>query len=148
MKLSKLQNSSFLVLSLISILSCRNKQEFGFLGDIEVGKYEIVQYREYPNGSKDTLIWEAYGPLYLQEAKRYSFYIDTTTIFYRSCQLLENGISFIDYNNITDGNRSYNSEIQSLTEDEILLNYSYYVNSSGIVSDSASGHITFNRIPQ
>jgi hypothetical protein len=132
----------------LCLFGCQGKQELGFLGNIEVGKYEIVQYREYPNGTKDTLIWEAYGPLYLQEARRYNFNIDTTTIFYRSCQLLEDGISFIDYNNITDGNRSYTSEIQSLSGDEILLNYSYYVNNSGIVSDSANGHITFKRIPQ
>jgi hypothetical protein len=138
---------SSLSLFRVAFFGCKKKQE-GFLDKLDVGKYEITQYKEYPNGSKDTLIYEAYGPWNQKAGQRYYFDIHDTSIYYRSWELTKSRTTFLSYNTYINDSRTYNSEIISVTNDEVKVEFTYYSNSQGTVSDSATGVITFKRIPQ
>lgn len=139
-------NSKFLLLTLLLLFGCNKKKQLGFLGDIEVGKYEIIQFREYPNGSKDTLRWEAYGPYAPKGYNIYYFDIDTMSTYYKGWVLNETSVTYYGYTSSFDDTRDYNSTLLSHSNTNVVLNYSYFTNSAGNVSDSASGTIVFKRI--
>lgn len=145
MKLLRLRNGSFLFV-VCCLLGCRDKQELGFLGNIEVGKYEITQFREYPNGSKDTLIWEAYGPYYQSAGKRYYFSIHDTLSYTVNWEIFEKGVlrEFSFESNPYSVAYTYNNI--SIQSDFISLNYSYYQNNMTVGTDSTNGVINFKRM--
>ena len=148
MRLSKLQSSSLAILTAISLSGCRDKQELGFLGDIEVGKYQITQYKEYPNGLKDTLSWEAYGPWYQKAGYRYYFDLHDTSYISETWEIFEGGILYNYPYQLDSWSVSYTTDVVNIQTDFIQMNYSYFDSNMTIGTDSASGYITFQRIPQ
>ena len=147
MKSPKLLNSSFLFV-VFCLVGCRDKQELGFLGDIEVGKYEITQFREYPNGTKDTLIWEAYGPLYPKGGARYYFSVHDSSDFPVQWEIFEKGILFNYRYQLGSWSSSFNTNNVEIENDFIQMNYNYFENNMTIGTDSVNGLITFKRLPQ
>lgn len=149
----RLLKSSLLVF-LVLCSSCKDKHDFGKLS-INVGKYKVTQFRNYPNGIKDTLYYISYGPVY--DGMRYSFSLNDTSsvtadwVFYPSSGHNYDTISTItlEYFSPFDGSDethyykvlSYENE-----DDKLIVNYTYR-NVFNMVSDSATGVIIFDRIP-
>jgi hypothetical protein len=111
--------------------------------DMDVGKYEIIQYRSYPNGTKDTLKWNGYGP----KGKPQNIYV-----FYKNSGDDSNSMWTIDFVNKKLSNWDNNSEAlfykiisETHTSERMEVTYDYLFD--GYVSDSASGKIMFNRVP-
>lgn len=128
---------SVLLFVLVGLSACNKyKKPLG----MEVGKYAITQYKTYPNGNQDTLDWIGYGPL-MQGDEMYLFGI-VDTIDYK-WNIFTNSDDLSLYSKYSDKNfKMLNYES---SEDKLVIDFTYR-EVFGVVSDSASGKIIFNRI--
>lgn len=149
----KLLKNSLFGLLLCFMLGCEKDQDFGPLS-INVGKYSVTQYRNFPDGQKDTLQYTTYGPLY--DGLYYQFVLNDTTsqsvawIFYPSSghNSDTNSIVQLEYFypfNGTDESHYYKVNSYTCDGDQLHVNYTYR-EVFNEVSDSSSGVIIFNRI--
>lgn len=139
-KFLRFQNTRLLFLLALLLLSC--KKEKGFLDKMEVGKYQITQYKEYPDGSKDTVVWIGYGPW--EQVDRYAFDLDTfSEASYNMWYIQPN---YVSLRSEQTAPCIYNGSLSSVTEDELAYEYTYYTNNLNEVCDSASGKLVFKRI--
>ena len=112
--------------------------------DMDVGKYEIIQYRSYPNGSKDTLKWYGYGP-FGEVNKGYFFYKNQGTEAKTNWTIdIERG-RLSNWFDTSTLEISYKIISENHTSERMEVSYDFLLD--GYVSDSASGKIIFNRVP-
>lgn len=132
---------SVLLFVLVGLSACKKDN---YKMDMDVGKFEIIQYRSYPNGTKDTLIWNGYGP-FGEVNKGYIFYKNQGTEAKTNWTIdIERGrlSNWFDTNTIEI---SYKIISETHTSERMEVTYDYLFD--GYVSDSASGKIIFNRVP-
>jgi hypothetical protein len=111
--------------------------------DMDVGKYEIIQYRSYPNGTKDTLKWNGYGPKGKPQ-NIYVFYKNSGDDYYSTWTVNFENKKLSNWDNKSEA-LFYKIISETHTSERMEVTYDYLFD--GYVSDSASGKIIFNRVP-
>lgn len=141
--------TSWIAISILFCLfSCSKNSNTDFLGRLEVGKYEIIQYREYPNGFKDTLHWYGYGPHGTLGTGSYTFSLDEMTTNGSSWTFTKVGLYYSSHNDTIYESRSYKFVSVTTGTNEAQINYTFTdSNIAYYPKDSATGIISIKRLP-